>query len=219
MTNARTKVVFGGLSKPDAEIMVDEMFAGQINYEEVKFLIEQTKFWPTYRRDKVYTSSKGGASGTSASSGTAKGQHWDPHLEEWLPTTSATSAEGMTESQTWSEGMSDIPLFYPVPFKEVSSKRVYTLEEQKNRLADRLKEQYQRHFFIRRPGHDTIPAVTPFVEDFKVFPQNEEEYILERCIKPHGLYVGEIDRRRAARRRRLLERAHNPPTKDVDAWE
>jgi len=44
MTNAKTKLVFGGLGRDDARTMAQEIFAGQIQYDEIKYILEQTKF-------------------------------------------------------------------------------------------------------------------------------------------------------------------------------
>jgi hypothetical protein len=223
MGNAKTKLVFGGLTKPNALIMVDEMFTNQIQYDETKILIEQTKFWPEYQRDKVYTTSRGGSSGSSvghgdmAGSGETAGMTWNPHLEEWVPSegmsnsTNVSDFTSSTESESWSEGEADIPIFYPRPFKEISSITPYTLEEQKNRLADMLMAQYQRHYFIKRPGNDTIPSATPFVKAFRIFPENEEAYILEELIKPYALPVPEIDRLLAEHLRTLEKLAQGGP--------
>ena len=142
--------------------------------------------------------------------GAMAGMSWNPYLEEWTPsagdtrTAASSHSTSATESEAWSDGEADIPIFYPVPFKEISSITTYTLEEQKNRLADRLMAQYQRHYFIKRPGRDTIPAATPFVKTFRIFPENEEAYILEELIKPYALPVVDIDEQLAERLKRLV---------------
>ena len=210
MTNAKTKVVFGGLSKPDARTLVDEMFADQIPYDETKFLIEQTKFWPTYTRDTTYSKTRGRGMGSASGTGNIAGQAWNPILDEWVPTEGTSDFESRSDYVTWSEGESDVPIFYPVPFKEITSVETYNLEEQRNRFADQLKEQYQRHYFIKRPGQQTIPAATPYVAPFKTFPETEEAYVLDHFIKPFGLSVAEIDEMLEGRRQRLIEKALNP---------
>jgi len=220
MTNAKVKLVFGGLTKEDALLMVDEIFANQIQYDEVKFTIEQTKFWPVYGRDTVSMSSRGGARGsaTSTLAGVSAGQAITtfPDTDGFynIPgpitdTTGASQAEGRSQSEAamWSDGEADIPIFYPVPFKEVSSIETYTLEEQRNRLADCLKEQYQRHYFVKRPGQKTVAAVTPFVKEFRIFPKREEAYVLEHLIKPYALPVEGIDQQLQDRLKKLEREA------------
>jgi TraM recognition site of TraD and TraG len=180
LTNARTKLVFGGLSRGDARRMTEEIFPGQVDLHRVKFLIEQTKFWPVYTRDEVRTTSSGEASG----SGVVSGMTWDPEGHAWIPSTSDTTTSQLTKQ----EGVADIPMFYPVPFKEVSSIETYSLEETLWQMSDRLMEQYQRHFFIRRPGKKTVAAVTPFVRDWYVSPERLREYeeeVTAQFLTPH----------------------------------
>lgn len=92
----------------------------------------------------------------------------------------------------------------------------YSLEEQKNRLADRLKEQYQRHYFIKRPGQKTVAAVTPFVKDFPISPPRQETYILDCLIKPYALPVEDIDRQLKERLSDLTRRLAASPNVEVE---
>jgi hypothetical protein len=190
-------------------LVVDELFAGQIDYKEEKFIIEQTKFWPVYGRDPVRPRSQSSGSSTGTGAATA----WNPLTEEWIPSTESTS---QGDSSGFTEGQSDIPIFYPVPFREVSQIATFTLEEQRYRLAESLKLQYQRHYFIRRPGEKTIAAVTPFVNPCRIFPEREKAFILDRLIKPYALPVGEIDQELAARRERLLGARATAPEESDD---
>src|SRR5260370_27141177 len=95
MTNARSKAVFGGLSREDARTMAEEIFPGQIDLKRVKFLVEQTKFWPVYSRDKVYNTS----SGRSAVETSGTAESWNPTLEEWVPSSTSSSGENTTEQE------------------------------------------------------------------------------------------------------------------------
>ena len=71
----------------------------------------------------------------------------------------------------------DIPIFHPEPFTEVSSVEHYRLDELLWQMSDRLMEQYQRHFMIRRPGHRTVGALTPYVKSWHVRPERIERYV------------------------------------------
>jgi hypothetical protein len=228
MTNAKLKLVFGGLTKEDALLMADEMFANQISYDEVKFVIEQTKFWPVYGRDTVYTKSTGESTGrgsqtqTGAATSSAVTNTYDYRdtmffgmPQSITRTTGSTATASQGEStfamESWNEGEADIPIFYPVPFKEVSAVETFSLEEQRNRIADRLKEQYQRHYFIKRPGQKTVAAVTPFVKDFPISPRRQEAYVLDALIKPYALPVPDIDRQLEDRLGALAGKVTAPP--------
>lgn len=69
LNNCQIKTVFGGLSTTNARLMAEELFIGKLDPMKVKASIYQTKFWPEYRRDKVY--GKGTSSGTSHGSSSA----------------------------------------------------------------------------------------------------------------------------------------------------
>ena len=66
-------------------------------------------------------------------------------------------------------------------------------------------DQFQRHFFIRRPGRKTIPAVTPFVEEYRIFPEREKAYILENFVKPYAVSASTADQLLSYSRSALLE--------------
>jgi hypothetical protein len=69
---------------------------------------------------------------------------------------------------------------------------------------------------IKRRNREAIAAVTPSIEEFRIFPRREQEYILEKLIKPYALPVEDIDRMLADRLARLQHRARHriePATK------
>jgi hypothetical protein len=48
MTNAKIKVVFGGLERPEAERMAKEVFTGRVSGMRIKHRTMQTKFRPVF---------------------------------------------------------------------------------------------------------------------------------------------------------------------------
>src|ERR1700730_869969 len=72
LANCRIKAVFGGLPTSSARLMAEELFIRDLDAKKIKVAVYQTKFWPEYSRDKVYTS---GHSHTSAS-GWSEGSTW-----------------------------------------------------------------------------------------------------------------------------------------------
>lgn len=197
MTNARIKLVFGALSREDARTMVEQIFPGQVDMKQVKNIIEQTKFWPVYGRDVVRSRGSSTGSGHTSSSG----QTWNPYLEEFVP----SDGRGDTETSSWQEGEADIPIFYPEPFREVSSVEYYSLEEVLWQMSDRLMEQYQRHFMVRRPGRPTEPAITPFLKQWYAKPESTARYV-DRVLGEF-LSGAEVDLRLSDRRELLLQAA------------
>ena len=92
LTNCRIKAVFGGLPVESAKMMAQELFIGELDPMKIKVAIYQTKFWPKYSRDKVYTRSsssgrsagRGDNQGSSSGAGAASGEFFLPG--DWMTT-------------------------------------------------------------------------------------------------------------------------------------
>jgi hypothetical protein len=233
MNNCQIKAVFGGLSTLNARRMAEELFIGKLDPKKVKASIYQTKFWPEYRRDKVYGkgSSSGSSHGTVQStgdasfSGLASGQsfytpdNWfgSPASTGMLNQTSSsgstsTSSSGYsdTDSSSTSESEADIPIFFPVPFTELSSVQYYSIDEQLTEMAAALKLQFQRHCFIQIRQQETQPMLVPFVEPVSTFTYNRKNldwYIERQHQAQHALPAAEVDRLLDEQENALLQAA------------
>jgi len=181
LTNAKIRAVFGGMTREYAKLLVGEMFVNQLDLREIKKAIYQTKFWPTYGRDKVYSSSHtdGASSSTASSLGGAVHQI---EGEGWFGTSSVisttasqadVSSDGKIHADT--SGEIDIPIFIPVPYQELASLEYWKLDEQIWRMSDALKEQFQRHCFIKIMNQKTQPMLVPLIKQFYV----EQEELLQ----------------------------------------
>jgi len=235
LNNCGIKTVFGGLSATNARLMAEELFIGKLDPMKVKASIYQTKFWPEYRRDKVYGkgsssgSSHGSSSGTAAASfsGLASGQSFYTP-DNWFgsPTSPGTTNEvtssGSTiassssysdsDSYSSSESEADIPIFFPVPFQELSSVQYYTIDEQLTELTAALKLQFQRHCFIQIRQQETQPMLVPFVEPVTTFTydrKNLDWYIDRQHQKQKALPAAEVDRLLAEQETALLQAAQS----------
>lgn len=238
LNNCQIKAVFGGLSATNARRMAEELFVSKLDPMKVKVCIYQTKFWPEYRRDKVYgkgssTGSSHGSSSSSASasfSGTASGQSFFMP-DQWFnsPAGGITASEALSsgstsgnssgyvdsESYATSESEADIPIFFPTPFEELSSIQYYSLEEQLTELTAALKKQFQRHCFIQIRQQETQPMLVPFVEPVTTFTYNRENldwYIRHQHEKQQALPAAEVDRLLEAQETALLQAAQPPET-------
>jgi DNA segregation ATPase FtsK/SpoIIIE-like protein len=220
LNNCQIKAVFGGLSVTNARRMAEELFIGKLDPKKIKASIYQTKFWPEYRRDKAYgkSSSSGSAHGTMEStasasfSGLAAGEtfyaadNWFGGLSvpagtNEMSSSGSTTMSGSGSSDLYSDSTSesevDIPIFFPVPFQELSSVQYYTLEEQLTELTAALKNQFQRHCFIQIRQQETQPLLVPFVEPVTTFTYsrtNLEWYIQRQHEKQNALPANEVDR-------------------------
>ncbi len=219
LNNCQIKTVFGGLSAQNARRMAEELFIGKLEPKKIKAAIYQTKFWPEYRRDKAYSrsSSTGSAHGTSETtaaasfSGLSSGQTFFTP-DNWFGTTQpagtsdATSSGSTTasgsgysnvESSSTSESEVDIPIFFPVPFQELSSVQYFSLDEQLTELTAALKNQFQRHCFIQIRQQETQPMLVPFVEPVTTFTysrKNLDLYIDRQHQKQNALPEDDVDR-------------------------
>jgi hypothetical protein len=232
LTNCKIKAVFGGLSYESARLMAQELFIGEMDPKKIKAAIYQTKFWPKYGRDKVYAESR--SSGTTRATGSSEmfgagsanttGQSFTsadwfamPDQRTASQSNSYTSARGSSdmygESNSTSEGVADIPIFVPVPFQELSSVQYYSLEEQLIELAAALKEQYERHCFIKIQQHKTQPMLVPLVQDFYTSRANKEWYFNKQMARQDARTPAEIDLLLKAQEHALIEAA-KPQTKE-----
>lgn len=240
LTNCRIKAVFGGLPTKSARLMAEELFIGDLDPKKIKAAIWQTKFWPEYRRDKVYShgTSHGTSTGHSSSSGESSGSAMasssssgvSMHFDDWFSfpnltgertedTSNATSrtssrssswGESSSEAETFAESdsVADIPIFFPVPFQELSSVQYYTTEEQLTELTAALKEQFPRHCFIKILGQKTQPMLVPLMITYTSFfysSENLKWYVRLQLQRQGALPAAEIDRLIEQRSNALLQ--------------
>lgn len=214
LTNCRVKAVFGGLPVESARRMAEELFIGKLDPLKIKVAIYQTKFWPQYARDKVrmrssswgHSSGRGENYGTAIMSGSASGEFF--LSGDWFSggestgssiTTSdmTTSVEAFHTSETdfvgEAEGEADIPIFVPVPFKELSSVQYFSLDEQLTQLTAALKEQFPRHCFIKVQGEATQPLLVPLVRQPYTPPRNERWYEEKVLARIRARRASEVD--------------------------
>jgi len=233
LTNCRIKAVFGGLTAGSARLMAEELFIGKLDPMKIKAAIYQTKFWPKYGRDKVYShgtthgtssgSTTGGGDTSSAitSASSSQAYFYDdwfsmPQLSGTRTQTTGTGSASMTgRSSSWAESESssdsesdsvaDVPIFIPVPFQELSSIQYMSLEEQLHQMTAALKEQYARHCFIKIQGEETEPMLVPKVEQFYTAPKNIRRYEDKLLQNNNALPAAEADLLIAAQETALLQ--------------
>lgn len=222
LTNCKIKAVFGGLKAEDARKMAEELFIGKLDAKKIKVAIYQTKFYPMYTRDKVYASgsSRGfsESSGNSSSSGYGHGEiagqmmlpegdnlfsgsMWlSPHITALSETSSKSFSSSNSNSRSYgeswsdSESVADIPMFFPVPFEELSSVQFYTTEEQLTELTAALKEQWQRHCFIKIQYKETEPLLVPVVKDYFLTKTNFDKFLARTYQKQNAITPAEADK-------------------------
>jgi len=219
-TNVRNRVIFGGLTDETAEYIVRNCFVNQLDLREIKKAIYQTKFWPVYGRDMVYSKAHGYSSGTAGGIATSGGvgsvyrggEGWfgDMFGSNLLTTSDiSVSASNRTNISADSdiESMADIPVFYPVPYEELTSYEFWDLDEQVWRMAEAIKAQLLRHCFIQIPGEPTQPMLVPFVREFPVFESTFLEFQSYLNGKFGALLKEEVDMLMEQERAKLKQQA------------
>jgi hypothetical protein len=231
MAVCQTKIVFGGLPAPDAEMMVKELFPGEINLERIKFLNQVVEFWPRVGRAEVRT--EGDSEGTSHSSGggssfgvnVGSGSSYGPGLDDWVMSDSTTSIDlstsmsSDTDSKSHSSGVSDVPFIYPEMHLVQKPPTYFSQQENEHQLAGLLVRQLQRHYFIRRSGKPTVAGISPFVKEYFVRDERCARYT-EQCLAGY-LTPDKVDNELEAMHKQLAIAARNDGRAhdDSDPWE
>ena len=235
LTNCRIKAVFGGLPVETARMMAEELFIGELDPTRVKVAIYQTKFWPKYSRDKVYSYSsstgfsRGRGDNRALASGSSEvaGQFFRPadwfgseFVGESLATNQSTNemfGEHTSETNFSGEvyGEADVPIMLPVPFQELSSLQLFTNEEQLTQLTAALKEQFGRHCFIKIHQEKTQPMGVPFVKGYTP-PRENLRWYEERLLKAANAAPAQaVDEEIAKGELAMVAKAHSQATRNV----
>ena len=214
LTNCRIKAVFGGLPFESAKMMAQELFIGELDPMKIKVALYQTKFWPKYGRDRVYTTStstgrstgQGDNEAFGSSSGAASGQVFS--AADWFSTPELTGVSlslsnagstvsgrhtSLTEFDGEVEGVADVPIMIPVPFQELSSVQYFSTEEQLTQLTAALKEQFKRHCFIKIHEQKTQPMLVPMVRSFFTPKENVQWYEQRLHARANARPAAEVD--------------------------
>ncbi len=217
LTNCRIKAVFGGLPVESARLIAQELFISDLDPKRIKVAIYQTKFWPEYRRDAVYATntssgnSRGRGANYAASSSSARMEGRFFEAVEWflvppdetgssmVTTSGSSTVAGHHSSETdfsgEGSGTADIPIFFPVPFQELSSVQFYSPEEQLLELTAALKEQFERHCFIKIHHQKTQPMLVPFVRAFHTNTENLSWYRKEMFKRSGAISSTQADQK------------------------
>jgi len=192
-TNARIRAVFGGLSTPGAKILAEEMFLSDLNTRQIKKAYYHTIHLYREETRTIRGRSHGSASGQSMGMGSGM----SGPAEGWFPenATNAFQSEssGSFETEQTSESEVEVPVFVPVPVKELTSETEWSRDEKVSRIAEILKCQQQRHCFVKLDTEKTQPLRVPFVKAHGS-PEELAAYQEEIYLRQGALSAAEADR-------------------------
>jgi hypothetical protein len=201
LTNARTKIVFGGLNDEDVELISKELFTGEFDPDEVKDEIWHRGFEPveSTRTVRGYSSSEssGESSGDVSHSSLASGQVWIPGSDLWsLPTLASTSrtsgssasrSRGHQSSSSSGSTETTVPFYEFHEYKELTSRTFRSLEEQVYLKKAQLKRQPNQHAAVLLPGQPVQLIKVATLRELPVTDRQCEEF-RQTCIETAGCY-------------------------------
>ncbi len=184
LTNAKVRVVFGGLERMDAEILARELFTGDVSGESVKWITTQTKFEPILETRDIETISESETEGDSESesrsssfSSESSESHGEMSGDETVTKTLSTASsmgdahgrsKGNTRSHARTEGRSQSTVYVTEhrKFMEETGRQFRTLEEEWEKLVARIMRLDRREALVKVFNRLTIDIRTPEVRRF-----------------------------------------------------
>jgi len=196
-TNARIRAVFGGLSTPSACELGEEMFLPDLNTRQIKkayyhtihLYREETR---TIRSTSTSQTTGSGVGMTSGVSGPA--EDWFSPSETQHRSVSESSSESSFSSEQHGYSETEVPIFVPVPVRELTNEVEWSREEKLSRVAEILKYQQQRHCFLKFDTEKTQPVRVPFVKTFSLPPNVVKEYAQKVYQRQRAISAHEADR-------------------------
>jgi hypothetical protein len=222
MTNAKIKVVFGGLERAEAELMARELFTGQARGDRVKHITSQTKFRPVFDTFVVESESSsesqsesdgwGRSEGTSSGVSEADGESaWDEsEAVQRNRSRTESSSTSLSESRSGNRGSSAshgrsqsvVPITRHDEFQEETGRQFWSLEEEWERLIGVLHGLPKRQALIKVYNRPVIHVVTPDVESERQDERLErfQSTVMNQCpnAKPVEIVNAQIEERRQA---------------------
>jgi hypothetical protein len=206
LTNARAKVVFGGMIDEDLDILGRELFTGELDPDQVKDEIWRTAYDPVEATRLIVSDSESEGSSESYSevSHTSLGQVFIPdseygHLPQ-IPQSvaegeSSGRAEGGSRSAQHSRSETRVPWYEYHERQELSSRTFRSLEEQLYIKKAQLKRQPRQHAAILRPDAKVEFVKTPTLREFDI-PESVRTDFLAECYESAGCFKSPIEAER-----------------------
>jgi len=216
LTNARTKVIFGGLINADLDILVKEIYTGEFNPDEIKLEIYRTVYDPVESSRMIVTESSGSvthqsvADSIGSSGGTAYlpgHSFFDPAVTtyDYSNMASVTSSGG---GESYGRAVAGVPFYEYHQREELSSVQFRSLEEQLYKATAILKRQPERCAAVKVPGRKVELIRVPTLKDIVISEDKLNEF-KEKIFKYSGYYSTkeEIEKESEERRERLRQSA------------
>jgi hypothetical protein len=219
MTNAKIKVVFGGLQRPEAEVLAKELYTGQVRGDRIKHIAVQTKYRPIFDtfnvESETYGESHSESENESSSRGSGTGvtsneaQSYDAERENRGrnesrgESRSDASSESRGRSRSGgtsnSHSSSRVPITRHEEFQEETGRQYWSLEEE---WEHRIASTHGLHKFralVRAYNGPVHHVESPYVQREQLDERLERfrQHVLRQCphIKAIELVELEIEER------------------------
>ena len=217
MTDAKTKVIFGGLSAEDARVLAEQVFLGELDLEEAKESLNKpvvvryiTRWFESYSKSTAHGESHGTSMGGGEGYGHSMGEmrQMSPGVfgsdqvtlnrgSNYSTSSSHTESDGDFYSESESKGKTE----GLEPVLEERPTQVFNLEEQIYKAMALMVNQPQRHAIIKLPKKRTKFVKTPLVKDGwardeRVKRFKEVCYRASDFVNPRAQIEGQLKQRR-----------------------
>jgi hypothetical protein len=201
LTNARAKIVFGGLIDEDVDLVAKELFTGELKPDEVKDEIWHRGFEPVESTRTIAghsaSESDGEGDGSVSHASLVTGQSWIPGSDFWsspnLVGTNRASGTGSSHTRShqraYSSGTTEttVPFYEFHEYRELTSRTFRSLEEQLYLKKAQLKRQPNQHAAVLLPGQKVQLIKVATLRDLPVSDSQCEEF-RQACIDSAGCY-------------------------------
>ena len=195
MTNAKIKLAFGGLERPEADRMARELFTGQVHGDGIKHIAVQTKFRPIQSTFEVETESWSDSEGQTESSSESDStsdagsesdsaayavnddnRHLGYRDDDIVNRTSSRGAShtashsssasrGTSRSATSGGSRSVVPITVHEEFREETGRQFYSLDEEWEKRISELHQLGKREAFLKVHNGAAVRIRTADVSD------------------------------------------------------
>lgn len=238
MAGGQTKIVFGGLTDDDAEILAREVLRTSFNLEQPKHIldkpvvVDEVAFWRETESDTITWSKSGSTTdshgyGSSSSLTEGMSDHYNSEgdvsgtassigetsgsSESWGRSSSETTSEGGSRTRGRSQGEKAVRVMMPTT--------VFSLEEATHLAIIRLRELPNRAAIVRRRGKRPVRFRTPDIMPGLASDGRIEGFMeTTRTASPYLSVADEADAEIAARATRLRAAPAQSPGDDTSFW-
>jgi hypothetical protein len=164
--------------------------------------------WSEARNETASTSSTRTRTRTTSNSQSQS----DAETKSTSTTKGQSRSESLDESESWTENsgeaITDAPGIRHEEFRE-DAPQFYSLEEQRQRKADQLRQLPQRSFFLRRPDCTSVPLAVPVRKSLRFSDRLMAAHEARAATRTGAVAPEEADTIIAERQRQLQAQAAN----------